>query len=51
MRSREALVQMPPIGTALVDEQAVALIERWIDEDLARRQHAAASPHRKEKKE
>jgi hypothetical protein len=34
MRSRDPRVQMPPLGTALADEQAVALIERWIDHDL-----------------
>jgi hypothetical protein len=34
MRSRDPRVQMPPLGTALPDEQAVALIERWIDQDL-----------------
>ena len=34
MRSRDPRVQMPPLGTALPDEQAVALIERWIDHDL-----------------
>jgi hypothetical protein len=34
MRSRHPLLQMPPLGTKLVDPQAVALIERWIAEDL-----------------
>jgi hypothetical protein len=34
MRSRDPRVQMPPLGTAMPDEQAVALIERWIDQDL-----------------
>jgi hypothetical protein len=34
MRSRDPRIQMPPLGTALPDEQAVALIERWIDHDL-----------------
>jgi hypothetical protein len=34
MRSRDPRVQMPPLGTAIPDEQAVALIERWIDQDL-----------------
>jgi hypothetical protein len=34
MRTRDPRVQMPPLGTALVDEAAVALIERWIDQDL-----------------
>jgi hypothetical protein len=25
---------MPPLGTQLVDEEALALIKRWIAEDL-----------------
>jgi hypothetical protein len=32
MRSRAPLIQMPPLGTALVDEEGLALIERWIRE-------------------
>jgi hypothetical protein len=32
MRSRDATAQMPPLGTHLVDSEAVALIERWISE-------------------
>jgi hypothetical protein len=32
MRSRDALAQMPPLGTALVDERGLALVERWIRE-------------------
>jgi hypothetical protein len=35
MSSRNPLVQMPPLGTHLVDEEAVALIRRWIAEDLS----------------
>jgi hypothetical protein len=34
MASRHPLVQMPPLGTRLVDEEAVSLIRRWIAEDL-----------------
>ena len=34
MRSRDPRVQMPPLGTMIPDEDALALIERWIDEDL-----------------
>jgi hypothetical protein len=34
MRSRHPLLQMPPLGTKLVDAEAVALLERWIAEDL-----------------
>jgi hypothetical protein len=32
MRSRAPLVQMPPLATQLVDEPAVQLIARWIDQ-------------------
>lgn len=35
MSSRNPLLQMPPLGTRLVDEEAVALIKRWIAEDVA----------------
>jgi hypothetical protein len=35
MRSRDPRIQMPPLGTALPDLEAVALIERWIASDLA----------------
>lgn len=34
MASRNPLVQMPPLGTQLVDEDALRLIRRWIAEDL-----------------
>jgi hypothetical protein len=34
MASRNPLVQMPPLGTQLVDEEALRLIKRWIAEDL-----------------
>jgi hypothetical protein len=32
MESREAVLQMPPLGTELVDDEAVALLRRWIAE-------------------
>ena len=35
MGSRNPYVQMPPLGTHLVDEEALALVEEWIREDLA----------------
>jgi hypothetical protein len=35
MASRNPLVQMPPLGTHVVDEEALRLIRRWIAEDLA----------------
>jgi mono/diheme cytochrome c family protein len=34
MSSRYPLVQMPPLGTRIVDEEAVNLISRWISEDV-----------------
>jgi hypothetical protein len=34
MRSRDGMSQMPPLGTKLVDADAVALISDWIREDL-----------------
>ena len=34
MRSRDPRVQMPPLGTDVPDQQALALIERWIDTSL-----------------
>ena len=34
MESRNPVSQMPPVGSQLVDEEAVALIRRWIAEDL-----------------
>ncbi|WP_129779781.1 hypothetical protein [Peristeroidobacter soli] len=33
MRSRDASVQMPPLGTAIPDSEGLALIARWIDQD------------------
>jgi hypothetical protein len=32
MASRHAALQMPPLGTSLVDDEAVALLRRWISE-------------------
>lgn len=34
LRSRDPRVQMPPLGTAQPDAEALALIERWINLDL-----------------
>lgn len=44
MSAREPLSQMPPIGTLEVDEEAVALVRRWITEDLATRPRVIDSP-------
>ncbi len=35
MRSRRPSTQMPPLGTVVADEEAIALVERWIKDDLA----------------
>lgn len=35
LSSRSAALQMPPLGTHAVDEDAVALVRAWIDSDLA----------------
>ncbi len=35
MRSRHALMQMPPLGSRQPDAQGLALIERWITHDLS----------------
>lgn len=43
MASREAQLQMPPLGTAAPDTAALALLARWIDEDLPRTEGAAVA--------
>lgn len=40
MRSRDPLVQMPPLGTRSVDTAALALIEQWIQHDLGNTQES-----------
>jgi hypothetical protein len=35
MQSRNPAVQMPPLATKLVDEEALALVREWIEQDLA----------------
>jgi mono/diheme cytochrome c family protein len=39
MRARDGRTQMPPLGTDHPDAQALALLARWITEDLPRRHH------------
>lgn len=39
MRSRQGLLQMPPLGTQRPDDEGLALVERWITQDLARKEH------------
>lgn len=36
MASRNPVAQMPPLGSRLVDEEAVALIRKWIAEELGK---------------
>ena len=42
--SRYAALQMPPLGTELVDDEAVALLYRWIAETQDQRQQANLAP-------
>lgn len=39
MRSRQGLLQMPPLGTQRPDDEGLALVERWITHDLSRKEH------------
>lgn len=45
MRSRDPLVQMPPLGTAVGDREAIALVGHWIRDDLSA-VHARQEPSR-----
>jgi mono/diheme cytochrome c family protein len=47
MASRHPVLQMPPLGTRIVDEQAVQLVRRWIAEDL---RAAGSRPHPQEQR-
>lgn len=46
MSSRFGALQMPPLGTHVVDEDALALVTDWIREDLAGPRTAAETPRR-----
>lgn len=35
MNSRYAALQMPPLGTVILDDEAIALVSRWITESVA----------------
>jgi len=37
MKSRRPSSQMPPLGTVLPDQEAIAAVTKWIEEDLAER--------------
>lgn len=43
MASRHPVLQMPPLGSRIVDEDAVALLRRWITEDTAQVMQTRAS--------
>jgi hypothetical protein len=32
MKTREPTMQMPPLGTQIVDEEGTALVTRWVSE-------------------
>jgi hypothetical protein len=32
MKSRDPAMQMPPLGTQVVDEEAITLLTRWVGE-------------------
>jgi mono/diheme cytochrome c family protein len=51
MGSRNPAAQMPPLGTQVVDEEAVRLVRRWIAEDLGERGQALAKNVRRLRKE
>ena len=38
MRSRQGLLQMPPLGTQRPDDEGLALVEHWITHDLPRKE-------------
>jgi hypothetical protein len=40
MRSRDPLLQMPPLGTTIVDAEGLALIERWIQNEISTEQES-----------
>ena len=44
MRSRHALLQMPPLGSTQPDPEGLALVERWIDRDLHHPPSATKEP-------
>lgn len=44
MHSRHPQAQMPPLGTRIADQEALALIGRWIRQDLGSRHGGAAMP-------
>lgn len=49
--SRRPATQMPPLGTQIVDEEAVRLVRQWIADDLGERGQALAKNIRRLRKE
>ena len=47
MSSRRAAQQMPPLGTQVVDDEAVRLVRKWIAEDLGARGESLAKNQRR----
>jgi hypothetical protein len=45
MNTRDPYRQMPPLGTKIVDKEAVDLITKWILEDLVRKNKETLSAH------
>jgi len=41
MRSRDPRIQMPPLGSAIPDLEAIVLIEYWIEQDLKNNQETS----------
>jgi hypothetical protein len=50
MASRHPVLQMPPLGTRLVDEEAVRLVRQWIAEEVAARTGPGRMTHMEEKR-
>jgi hypothetical protein len=45
MSTRDPYRQMPPLGTKIVDKEAVDLITKWIQEDLAHKKEKSRYAH------
>ena len=41
MRSRDPRIQMPPLASTIADQEAIVLLERWINEDLRENRETA----------
>ena len=45
LRSRQPQAQMPPLGTRVIDAEGLALVERWIANDLTSQPQPQPQPH------